>query len=81
MLTTGAGGGDDREVIVLSDQNFPAALPASNSGKKCIAVLRIEFGSLSELTEMFLKYRTMWLSDQDSNVSKVQNHVAIRPGQ
>ena len=50
----GAGGGDDREVIVLSDQNFPAALPASSSGKKCVAVLRIEFGSLSELTDLFL---------------------------
>ena len=46
----GADRGDDRRVLVLSDQNFPAALPVSDSGMRCLAILRIEFASLSELT-------------------------------
>ena len=50
----GADRGDDRRVLVLSDQNFPAALPVSDSGMRCLAILRIEFASLSELTETFL---------------------------
>ena len=53
-FAAGAGGRDDRRVLVLSDQNFPAALPVSDSGKRCLAILRIEFASLSELTETFL---------------------------
>ena len=51
----GAGGGDEREVLVLSDQNFPAALPSGTSGKKCLSMMRIEFASLSELADAFLK--------------------------
>ena len=40
--------------FILSDQCFPAALPSSSSGD-CLAIIRIEDGTLSELTSTFLK--------------------------
>ena len=38
-----------REVIFLSDQTFPPCVPAEDGGK-CLLVVRIENGSLRELT-------------------------------
>ncbi len=43
-----------REVLVLSDQAFPAILPSCGS-KECIKIIRIEFGTLAELTNMLIK--------------------------
>jgi len=40
--------GAGRKVIILADQGFPAVLPAS--GTDCMAIIRVEGGSLSELT-------------------------------
>jgi hypothetical protein len=42
------------QVFVLSDQNFPAALPVEEDGE-CVKVLRIENGSLHELVQSFLE--------------------------
>jgi hypothetical protein len=42
------------QVFVLSDQNFPAALPVEEDGE-CVKVLRIEHGSLHELVQSFLE--------------------------
>jgi hypothetical protein len=50
----GGGGGDGggRTVIVLVDQNFPAVLPTATG--HCLAILRIEHGSLRDLSDMLL---------------------------
>jgi hypothetical protein len=37
-------------VLVVSDQNFPACLPARSAGKECLRIIRCEDGSLQELT-------------------------------
>ena len=47
----GGGGVDDRTVLVLSDQNFPAALPSTDG--MCLSVLRVEHASLNELADSF----------------------------
>ena len=42
--------------IILSDQNFPASLPAiSNCGLQCLKIIRLEFASLWELNNIFLE--------------------------
>jgi hypothetical protein len=46
----GEGG---RVVVVLCDQNFPAVLPSA--GGKCVAIVRIEHGTLRELVELIEK--------------------------
>ena len=48
----GAGGGEGRTVILLTDQNFPAVLPTGSGN--CIAIIRIDQGKLSELTDLLL---------------------------
>jgi hypothetical protein len=40
-------------VIVLCDQNFPAVLPSASG--KCVAIMRIEHGTLKELVELIEK--------------------------
>ncbi len=40
--------------IVLSDQHFPANIPADNAGE-CMRILRIENGTLTELADELLK--------------------------
>ncbi len=52
------GGGDDlgdggRAVVVLCDQNFPAVLPSASG--KCVAIMRIEHGTLKDLVELIEK--------------------------
>ncbi len=48
-------------VIVLSDQSFPAAVPSLGSGK-CMAIMRVENGSLAEIVDLFpRKNRMEWL--------------------
>jgi hypothetical protein len=42
------------QIFILSDQNFPAALPVEGDGE-CLKILRIENGKLSELVESFLE--------------------------
>jgi hypothetical protein len=42
-----------RCVIVLADQNFPAVLPSGEN--RCLAIIRLESGSLDELIDLFLK--------------------------
>jgi hypothetical protein len=42
-----------RCVIVLADQNFPAVLPSAEN--RCLAIMRLESGSLDELIDLFLK--------------------------
>jgi hypothetical protein len=41
-------------VVVLSDQSFPAILPA-NSNENCIKILLIENGSLDDLVLEFIR--------------------------
>jgi hypothetical protein len=48
-----SGGGGGRAVIVLCDQNFPAVLPSA--GGKCVAIVRIEHGTMQELVELIEK--------------------------
>ena len=43
-----------KTAFVLTDQNFPAALPSCVGGGACLKIIRIEGGSLPELTELFL---------------------------
>jgi hypothetical protein len=40
-----------RKLVILTDQNFPAALPSLDG--KCPAVIRVEGGLLSELSDFF----------------------------
>ena len=40
-------------MIVLCDQNFPAVLPSASG--KCVAIMRIEHGTLKELVELIEK--------------------------
>ena len=44
---------DDRVILVLSDQNFPAVLPATTVHKKCLVIIRVENATLAELLEHF----------------------------
>jgi hypothetical protein len=44
--------GGEGECFVLSDQNFVASLPG-NADKKCMNIVRIENGSLTELADIF----------------------------
>jgi hypothetical protein len=46
------GGGEGRPVIILTDQNFPAILPTATGN--CLAIIRIEHGSMRDLTDMLL---------------------------
>ena len=48
-----------RAVFVLSDQDFPPALPCQNGGK-CLFIFRMENGSLSELVDDFLEMTKGW---------------------
>ena len=50
------GGHSEPRTVILSDQHFPACLPAtSGEGMQCLKIIRIEFGSLWELTNTFIK--------------------------
>jgi hypothetical protein len=49
-ILEGKGG---RCVIILADQNFPAVLPSAEN--RCMAIVRLEHGSLDELIDLFLK--------------------------
>jgi hypothetical protein len=40
-----------RKLVILTDQNFPAALPSLDG--KCPAIIRVEGGLLSELGDFF----------------------------
>ena len=40
------------DVFILTDQNFAPALPTS--GKKCVNVIRVEYGTLTEIANIFL---------------------------
>ncbi len=48
----GDEGGDGQAVIFLTDQNFPAILPTATG--KCLAIARIEHGTLKDLTDLLL---------------------------
>ena len=48
----GPGGGVDADIFVLSDQNFPPSLPTASG--RCMAVVRVENGSLAEIAGAFL---------------------------
>ena len=41
-------------VFVLSNQSFPACFPAGGEGN-CLKIIRLEDGSLSDLTAVFLE--------------------------
>ena len=43
------GGGGNRTVIVLADQNFPGLLPSVEG--KCLAIIRLEKGTMTELVD------------------------------
>jgi hypothetical protein len=45
---TGSGGA--AICVAVSDQNFPACLPARTAGKECVRVIRLEEASLQDLT-------------------------------
>ena len=49
----GPGSGADADIFVLADQNFLPALPTATS--RCLAIVRIENGTLAELAEAFLE--------------------------
>ena len=42
-----------REVFILSDQSYPPIIPSSTT-LKCMRIIRIEHGSLHELTSLFI---------------------------
>ena len=46
------------DVFVLADQNFPPVLPTPDG--RCVRIVRIENGSLTELAEVFLKTVSGW---------------------
>ena len=48
-----------RAVFVLSDQDFPPALPCQNGGQ-CLFIFRMENGTLSELVDDFLEMTKGW---------------------
>jgi uncharacterized membrane protein YgcG len=48
----GEGEGGERQVFVLSDQNFPASLPCEKGS--CLKIIRIENGTLNELVSCLL---------------------------
>jgi hypothetical protein len=48
----GEGEGGERQVFILSDQNFPATLPCEKGN--CLKIIRIENGILSELVSCLL---------------------------
>ena len=48
-----------RIVFFLTDQAFPPALSVKER-KNCVAVLRLEFGSLKQLMELFMKTTERW---------------------
>ena len=54
----GPGSGADADIFVLADQNFPPALPTATG--KCLAIVRIENGTLAELAEAFLEIAGGW---------------------
>ncbi len=65
-----------KPVFVLSDQNFPAAIPVLDGGK-CLAVARIEDGSLTELADMFLrKVNPEWLPSEAIILISSASHLA-----
>ena len=49
-----------RQTFVLTDQNFPAALPSDNTGLKCLKIIRIEGGRLGELADKFIAMTAGW---------------------
>ena len=49
-----------RIVFFLTDQAFPPVLPVREK-KNCVAILRLEFGSLNQLMELFLKTTERWM--------------------
>jgi hypothetical protein len=51
VLGKDEAGGDGRPVIFLTDQNFLAVLPTAG---KCLAIIRLEHGTLKELTDLLL---------------------------
>ncbi len=48
----GEGEGGERQVFILSDQNFPATLPCEKGN--CLKIIRIENGMLNELVSCLL---------------------------
>jgi hypothetical protein len=52
VLGKDEAGGDGRPVIFLTDQNFLAVLPTATG--KCLAIIRLEHGTLKELTDLIL---------------------------
>ncbi len=65
-----------RPVFILADQNFPAAIPVQD-GKKCLAIARIEDGTLSELVDLFLKkVRIEWLPADTIVMLASASHLA-----
>jgi hypothetical protein len=46
------GGEGGRQCLILSDQNFPAALPCKNG--ECLKIICIEDGNLGELVNCWL---------------------------
>ncbi len=47
-------GGEGPECFVLSDQNFVATLPGSDT-KKCLKIVRLENSNLVELATLFME--------------------------
>ena len=62
------GGEKKRLAIVLSDQNFPAALPAAGERGGCLKIIRVESGSLAQLADVFNETFSGWLLPQGSIV-------------
>ena len=49
---SGGRGGGIRQTYILSDQNFPPAIPCTDG--ECLKIIRVENGSLSEIVSCFL---------------------------
>ncbi len=65
-----------KPVFVISDQNFPPAVPVQDGGR-CLAIARIEDGSLSELADLFLrKVKTDWLPAETIVLLASASHLA-----
>jgi len=55
-----AGGNFPRQTFILTDQNFPAALPASGDPGGCLKIVRVDNGSLRAVVDEFIRVAKGW---------------------
>ena len=55
-----ASGNFTRQTFILTDQNFPAALPASGDPGGCLKIVRTDNGSLCSVVDEFIRIARGW---------------------